>query len=172
MKLKINKAKATNKQATVKKADAITAKAAKTPKTRQVEGMTPAQLKAAGISEPYALRAVDKFLPGAPTKHEVIVRGKYGFCLIPKGARVNVEGRTVPFKANCTVEFLDGLRCKAMFAKEKDANGDPLVYGVRETADGLQPVEKNTGTRGMRWQRKTWGQLTKLEEDAVDKLLK
>ena len=65
--------------------------------------------RTAGISEPYALRAVDKFLPGAPTKHEVIVRGKYGFCLIPKGARVNVEGRAVPFKANCTIEFLDGL---------------------------------------------------------------
>lgn len=140
--------------------------------------LSPKDLIVAGVPEPFAIRAVDGYKAGPPLRHATLVRGKYGICVLPKGCAVHPpENKVLEFRPSGTFEFLDGLRCKAMFVKELAA-GESSVYGVRLNPDadskfgGYEPCEKNAGARGNRWQRKTWGCKTVLEEKVIDKMIR
>jgi len=184
--MKLKSLKGTSKTASIKpaakpisaKKSAVKAVVKAVVKKERDTGLSPKDLIAAGVEEPYAVRAVDGFKAGSPLKHATLARGKYGIIVLPKGCPVHIpEGKSVEFKASGTFEFLDGLKCKAMFVKELAA-GESSVYGVRLNEDapskygGYEPCEKNAGARGNRWQRKTWGQKTTLEEKVIDKMMR
>ena len=156
----------------------VSAKKSAPVKKERDTGLSPKDLIAAGVEEPFAVRAVDGFKAGPPLKHATLARGKYGIIVLPKGCCIHApEGKTLEFKASGTFEFLDGLKCKAMFVKELAA-GESSVYGGRLNEDaagkfgGYEPCEKNAGARGNRWQRKTWGCKTVLEEKVIDKMIR